>query len=138
MEFYVNTRRKNNKLQGEITKVLKRNKTEYVGIIQVNKNFAFVIPDNRKINVDIYIPLKKIKEAKEGQKVVVKIVDWPQKADCPTGKIIKILGQPGEHHTEIHSILSEFNLPYEFSKKFNYTNKIDTSISEKEIKKEKI
>ena len=92
VEFYVNTRRKNNKLQGEITKVLKRNKTEYVGIIQVNKNFAFVIPDNRKINVDIYVPLKKIKEAKGGQKVVVKIVDWPQKADCPTGKIIKILG----------------------------------------------
>lgn len=138
VEFYVNTRRKNNKLQGEITKVLKRNKTEYVGIIQVNKNFAFVIPDNRKINVDIYIPLKKIKEAKEGQKVVVKIVDWPQKADCPTGKIIKILGQPGEHHTEIHSILSEFNLPYEFSKEvLDYTNKIDTSISEKEIKKRK-
>ena len=54
MQFYVNTRRKNNKLQGEITKVLKRNKTEYVGIIQVNKNFAFVIPDNRKINIDIY------------------------------------------------------------------------------------
>ena len=79
MEFYVNTRKKNNKLQGEITKILKRNKTEYVGIIQVNKNFAFVIPDNRKINVDIYVPLKKIEEAKEGQKVVVKIVDWPQK-----------------------------------------------------------
>ena len=79
----------------------KKKQTEFVGIIQINKNFAFVIPDDRKMPVDIYVPLKKIKNAKEGQKVLVKVVEWQSKAECPTGKVVEVLGDAGEHQTEI-------------------------------------
>ena len=136
VQFYLLKRRKEKKLSGEISQIIKRNKKNYVGIIQINKNFAFVIPDDKKIKGDIYIPLKKINEAKEGQKVIAQIEDWPEKAECPVGKVIKILGEPGEHHTEIHSILAEYNLPYKFSKEvLDFTKKIDFSISKEEIRK---
>ena len=136
VKFYLLKRRKEKKLSGEIIQITKREKQNYVGIIQINKNFAFVIPDDKKIKVDIYIPLKKINKAKEGQKVISQIEDWPAKAECPVGKVIKILGEPGEHHTEIHSILSEYNLPNKFSKEvLDYTKKLDFSISKQEIRK---
>lgn len=136
VEFYVLKRKKKGKLEGEITQIIKRTKTEYVGVIQINKNFAFVIPDNKQMPVDIYIPLKKIKNAKEGQKVVVKIVEWPSKAECPTGKVVEVLGDAGDHQTEIHAILAAYGLPYKFEKEIEeFANALDTSITEEEIKK---
>ena len=136
VEFYVHKRRNNNRLEGEITQIIKRSKRDYVGIIQINKKFAFVIPDDRKMPVDIYIPLKKIKKAEDGQKVLVRIEDWPDKADCPNGKVIEILGLPGDHQTEIHAILADYGLPNKFTPDVeDFANKINTNISEKEIKK---
>lgn len=136
VEFYVLKRKKRGKLEGEITQITKRTKTEYVGVIQINKNFAFVIPDNKQMPVDIYIPLKKIKDAKEGQKVLVKIVEWSSKAECPTGKVIEVLGDAGDHQTEIHAILAAYGLPYKFEKEIEeFANALDTSITEEEIKK---
>ena len=136
VEFYVHKRKKRGRYEGEITQVLNRHKTEFVGIIQINKNFAFVIPDNRKMPVDIYVPLKKIKNAKEGQKVLVKVVEWQSKADCPTGKVVEVLGDAGEHQTEIHAILAAYGLPYKFEKNVeDFANKLDTSITLEEIEK---
>ena len=136
VQFYVHKRRKNNLLEGEVTQIIKRSKQNYVGIIQINKNFAFVIPDNRKMSVDIYIPLKKTKKAEDGQKVLVRIEDWPDKADCPNGKVIEILGIPGDHQTEIHAILADYGLPYKFTPEVeNFANKINTNIIDTEIKK---
>ena len=86
--------------------------------------------------VDIYVPLKKIKNAKEGQKVLVKIVEWPSKAECPTGKVVEVLGDAGDHQTEIHAILAAYGLPYKFDKKVeDFANNLDTSITKEEIKK---
>ena len=136
VQFYVHKRRNNSRLEGEVTQIIKRSKQDYVGIIQINKNFAFVIPDNRKMTVDIYIPLKKIKKAEDGQKVLVRIEDWPDKADCPNGKVIEILGIPGDHQTEIHAILADYGLPYKFTPEVeNFANKINTNIIDTEIKK---
>ncbi len=136
VELYVYKRRKRGKLEGEITKVIKRAKTEYVGVIQIHKNYAFLIADNTKMYTDIFIPINKINKAEDGDKVLVKFEDWPEKADSPYGKVIKVLGKPGEHDTEIHSILAEYGLPYEFSQEVEeYANKIDTSINTAEIKK---
>lgn len=136
VEFYVHKRRNNNRLEGEIIQIIKRSKRDYVGIIQINKKFAFVIPDDRKMPVDIYIPLKKIKKAEDGQKVLVRIEDWPDKADCPNGNVIEILGLPGDHQTEIHAILADYGLPNKFTPDVeDFANKINTNISEKEIKK---
>ncbi len=136
VEIYVYKRRKRGKLEGEITQIIKRARTEYVGIIQVNEKFAFVIPDSPKMYKDIFVPINKIKDAEEGDKVLVKLEDWPDKADSPYGRVTKVLGKPGEHNTEIHAILAEFGLPYEFPYKVEeYANKLDTSITEDEISK---
>ena len=136
VEFYIHKRKKRGRHEGEITQVLKRSKTEFVGIIQINKNFAFVVPDDRKMPVDIYVPLKKTKNAKEGQKVLVKVVEWQSKAECPTGKVIEILGDAGDHQTEIHAILANYGLPYNFEKEVeDYAKELDTSITKEEIKK---
>ena len=136
VEFYVFKRKFRGKIEGEITHILNRVKSEFVGVIQIHKSYAFVIPDDYKMYKDIFVPLNKTYKAEDGDKVLVKLEDWPEKADSPFGKVLKVLGKPGEHNTEIHSILAEYGLPYEFPHEVeDYANKIDTSINEEEIKK---
>ena len=138
VEFYVYKRRRNGRLEGEITKIVKRDKTEFVGVIQISEKFAFVVVDNRKLSKDLFIPKDKINGAKNGDKVLVEFEKWPDRADSPYGKILKVLGIPGEHNTEIHSILSTYGLPYEFPIEVqDYANQLDTSISSEEISKRK-
>ncbi len=134
VEFYVYKRRKHGKMEGEITQVLKRTKTEYVGVIQVHNNYAFVIPDSNKMYKDIFVPINKINKAEDGDKVLVSLEDWPEKEDSPNGKVLKVLGKPGEHNTEIHAILAEYGLPYEFPLEVEeFANNLDTSITAEEI-----
>ena len=136
VELYIYKRRKRGKLEGEITQIIKRARTEYVGVIQIHKNYAFVVADDSKMYKDIFIPINKINKAEEGDKVLVKLEDWLENTDSPYGKVIKTLGKPGEHNTEIHSILAEYGLPYEFPHKVeDYANKLDTSITPEEINK---
>jgi ribonuclease R len=138
VEFYVYKRRHRGKLEGEITQVLKRDKSEYVGVIQMqkNNNFAFVVADSNKMYKDIFVPINKTLKAEDGDKVLVKLEDWPENADSPNGKVIQVLGKPGDHNTEIHSILAEYGLPYEFPHEVEeFANKIDTSITSEEISK---
>ena len=136
VEVYVYKRRKNNRPEGEITNIIKRKKTEFVGVLQMQKNFAFVVVSNQKMYTDIFVPKNKIKNAQDGDKVVVEIEDWPMRADSPFGNVTQVLGKPGEHDTEIHSILAEYGLPYEFPAEVeHFANKIDTSIQKDEIKK---
>ena len=136
VEFYVYKRKKHGKIEGEITQILKREKSEYVGVIQIHDKYAFVIADSNKMYKDIFVPINKILDAKDGDKVLVKLEDWPEKADSPYGKVIQVLGRPGEHNTEIHSILAEYGLPYEFPYEIEqFANQIDTSISKEEISK---
>ena len=136
VELYIYKRKKNGKQEGEITQIIKRSRTEYVGIVQMNEKFAFVVPDSNKMPVDVFVPLSKTLKAEDGDKVLVTLEEWPEKADCPNGTIIKILGKPGEHNTEIHSILAEYGLPNEFPTEVeNFANNINTSITEDEILK---
>ncbi|EDP96818.1 ribonuclease R [Kordia algicida OT-1] len=136
VEVYVYKRRKNNRPEGEITDVIKRKKTEFVGVLQMQKNFAFVVVSNQKMYTDIFVPKAKINHAQNGDKVLVEIEDWPARADSPFGNVTQILGKPGEHDTEIHSILAEYGLPYEFPAEVEkFANKIDLSIQADEIKK---
>ena len=136
VEVYVFKRKKGGKTEGEVTKILERKRTEFVGTIQVQENFAFVDVTDYKMYTDIFVPKNKINGAKNGEKVLVAMEDWPEKADSPFGSVIKVLGMPGEHNTEIHSILAQYGLPYEFPKEVeDFANKIDTSIKASEIKK---
>ena len=116
VKAYVYTKRRNKKLEADVVEVLARAKEEFVGTLQMSKNFGFVLPDSGKMYADIFISKGKMGDAEHGDKVVAKITDWPDNSKNPFGKITKVLGKPGDHNTEIHSILLEYGLPYEFPK----------------------
>ncbi|CAM3931647.1 ribonuclease R [Flavobacterium sinopsychrotolerans] len=136
VKVYVYNRRKGKRPEGEVIEVLERHKTDFVGVIDIQANFAFVSTANPKMYTDIFIPKDKIGEAEQGDVVLVHIEDWPARADSPFGSVIKVLGKPGEHDTEIHAILAEYGLPSEFPIEVEtFAQKIDTSIEESEIAK---
>ena len=136
VEVYVFSRRKKNKYYGEITSLVKRDKNEYVGKIEISEKFSFVIIDNKRIHVDIFVPISFINNAKNNDKVLVEITEWRKNSQSPNGIIKKVLGTEGEHNTEIHSILAEYGLPYDFEKEIkDYANNIDTTINYKEVSK---
>jgi ribonuclease R len=99
-----------------VVEIIERKHKTIVGIIDVKQKFAFLTPNNKRIHVDIYISIEHLNGAKNGQMVVAEITDWPETADCPYGRITKVLGNPGEHATEMNAIMEEFNLPGPFSK----------------------
>ncbi|MGQ3677630.1 ribonuclease R [Tenacibaculum discolor] len=114
VKAYVYKKRRSNKLEADVVEIIERAKTEFVGVLQMNKNFGFVIPDSNKMYADIFISQSKLNGANDGDKVVASMTDWPENSKNPFGKITQVLGRPGDHDTEIHSILLEYGLPYEF------------------------
>ena len=136
VEIYVYNRRRRKRSEGEITKILKRKRTEFVGTLQKKKDFGFVVIDDKSMYTDFFISGNKLNGAENGDKVVVEYEEWPDKADSPFGRVIRVLGTPGEHHTEIHSILAQYGLPHDFPEEVEeFANQIDTSINEEEIDK---
>jgi len=134
VKAYVYKRNRSNKLEADIIEIIERDKTTFVGVLQMSKNFGFVLCDNQKMYVDIFISKARVNGAEHGDKVQVKITDWPENSKNPFGKIIQVLGKPGDHNTEIHSILLEYGLPYKFE---NEVEKDASSLS-LEITKEEI
>lgn len=129
---------KGKKLEGSVLEVLERTRTEFVGTLQVvpHKDFGFVVCDKKTINTDIFIPKGKFGGAEDGNKVIVKMTEWKPGDKNPEGEIIKVLGAPGEHETEIHSILAEYGLPYSFPEEVERdADKIDRSINDAEVAK---
>jgi len=108
-------RRKGKKTEGQVVEILKRNKKQFVGTIEVSRNFAFLIPDNPSMPVHIFIPLTHLNGAKNGQKVVAEITEWPPQSENPFGEIKHVLGMPGNNDVEMDSILAEFEFPLFFS-----------------------
>jgi len=136
VEVYVFKRKRGGKIEGEITKIIERKRTEFVGTINIQDRFAFVEMNDHKMYTDIFVHKSNINGAQQGERVLVSIIDWPEKADSPNGNVIKSLGMPGEHNTEIHSILAQYGLPYEFPAEVeDFANKIDTTIQPEEIAK---
>ncbi len=122
--------------EGEVLEILERGNDTYVGTIKLNKNYGFVIPDSKKVHGDVYIPTGKLKGAEDGQKVIVKITEWPSRDKKAIGKITEILGDAGTNDAEMHSILAEFDLPNHFPKEVEeYAEGISTEIHAKEIAK---
>ena len=136
VKVYTYNKRGSKKLEADVVEVLERAKTEFVGVLQLNKNFGFVLPDNNKMYADIFISQNKINGAEDGDKVVATITDWPQNSKNPFGKITNVLGKPGDHNTEIHSILVEYGLPYEFPKEVeDEAENLSIEITKEEIRK---
>ncbi len=129
-------RRKGRKLEGQIVEVLKRTKENYVGVLEISKNFAFLIPDNSAVPIDIFVPIAKIKGAKNGEKVIVKLTEWPEHSKNPFGEVIQVLGMPGDNNVEMQSILAEFDFPLSFPPHVEKAaDQISDLISEDEISK---
>jgi ribonuclease R len=125
--------------EGKVVEVLKRNRTRFVGRIDVSANFAFVIPDFRKIHQDFFIYPENIKGAKTNDKVVVEVTSWPESSDKkPEARVLQILGKAGENEAEIHSIMAEFDLPFRFPEQVEQeAETIEEGITRQEIKKRK-
>ncbi len=129
-------RRKKRSPEGEITEVVKRNKTKFAGVVSINKDFAFLIVTERNMPYDIFIPMKNLNGAEHGKKAVAEITHWADHQKNPTGKIIDILGDEGDNDAEMHAILTEFNLPYKFPEHLTkLAEKIPTEITKEEISK---
>ncbi len=114
VKVYIYPDKRGKRKEGEVVEVLQRNKTEFVGTIQVLPKFCFFIPDNHKLHVDFFVPLDKSKGAKNGEKVQVKFVEWRKGDTNPTGEVSSVFGLPGDHKTEMNAIMAEFGLPPEF------------------------
>lgn len=119
------------KLEGKVTEVISRYKTEFVGKVQIGKKSTFVIPDSNRIPVDFYIKGGLV--AEDNQKVIVELVKWTD-SKSPQGKIVKILGDSGDNNAEMNSIMYEYNLPVDFPQDvINEAELVPEIISEKEI-----
>ena len=127
-------KRKDHKTEGQITEVIERRKDTYVGILETNKNFGFVIADSQNMPYDIFIQPDHLKNAKNGEKVIVKIIEWPEHANNPFGEITEVLGMPGNNDVEMKSILADNDFPLSFSREVEQAaEKLDASISKEEI-----
>ena len=124
-------KRKNRNPEGEVIEILERANDTFVGTLKVEKFYAYLLTENRTLANDIFIPKDKLKGGKNGDKAVVKIVEWPKEAKNPIGQVIDILGKAGENTTEMHAILAEFGLPYVYPKNVETAaEKIPAEISE--------
>jgi ribonuclease R len=139
VEVSIWARRKKQRPEGEITQIIKRNKTKFAGIVSItNDNIAFLIVTERNMPYDIFIPPRNLNGAEHGKKAVAEITHWDEKQKNPTGKIIDILGDEGDNDAEMHAILTEFNLPYKFPDHLSkLAEKIPVEITEEEISKRK-
>jgi ribonuclease R len=132
----VSRKKSGKRLEGEVLSVVSRNKTTFVGLLDISDKTAFLIADNQKIHVDFFLSRDKIKNAQDGEKAIVELVEWPVERKNPFAKIVKVLGKAGDHEVEMHAIIEEFGLPYEFPMfVINESEKISQEIQPSEIAK---
>lgn len=110
--FYA--KRRGREPQGEVIEIIERSNDSFVGTLEVGNGYAFLLTENRTLANDIFIPKAFLKGGRTGDKAVVKVVEWPAKANNPIGQVIDILGRAGDNNTEMHAILAEFGLPYTY------------------------
>lgn len=109
-------RRRGHVREAQVTAILQRADKSFVGRLSVRKDFAFLLTEDRTLSNDIFIPKNQLKGGKDGDKVIVKIIEWPEGSKNPIGKVVEVLGKSGENETEMHAILAEFGLPYTYPK----------------------
>lgn len=136
VKVHVFERKKGRKREGEVVDILQRAKTDFTGTIDISQSYAFFLPDDRKMLHDIFIPLDNLNGAKDGEKVVVSITEWPKNAKNPIGKVKNVLGKKGENETEMNAILADYGFPLQFPKEVDEAaNAIPEAISKEEIAK---
>ena len=136
VSVYVYKRRRNGRIEGEVAQVLKRHQTEYVGIYQHADKFGFVMCTGQNLHTDFFIPGTHINGAKDGDKVLVQLEGWAEQSESPIAKVVRVFGQAGGHQSEIHAILAQYGLPYDFPEDvIKASQKIDSKITTEDYKK---
>ena len=131
-------KRKDRKPEGEIVEVLQRKHTDFVGVVHLSRGYVYVVPDMDSVPIDIFVPKEMVHGAKNGQKVVVHLVDWPENSGNPFGEIIRVLGNPGENNVEMESILLAHDYPLDFSEEVQKEAAgIPTKIQKSEVRSRK-
>ncbi|PKP00780.1 MAG: ribonuclease R [Bacteroidetes bacterium HGW-Bacteroidetes-9] len=126
--------RKGRKTEGQIVEVIERARTTFVGTVQISGKFAFLVPDDVSIPVDIFIPKESLNSVKNGQKAIARMTDWPERSKNPFGEIVQVLGDPGNNDVEMNSILATFEFPLQFNPRtIKESDNIPVEITEKEI-----
>lgn len=136
VKVHVYDSKKRKKREGEVVDILQRAKVDFTGTIDISQSYAFFLADDRKMLHDIFVPLDNLNGAKDGEKVVVTIIEWPKNAKNPIGKVKSILGKKGENDTEMNAILADFGFPLSFPEEVEHAaNSIPEEISKEEIAK---
>ena len=136
VKVHVTVSNRSGKPDGEIVEVLERAKTKFVGVLQAERGFGFLIADDQRMNVDIFIGNDDLNGARDGEKVIVEMTDWDKGAKNPFGRVVMVLGKPGENDTEMHSILADFDFPLSFPDNVEAeAEAIPTEITKDEIAK---
>ena len=127
-------RSKHHVREAAVTEIVKRSDKTFVGTLQVQKGYAYLLTEDRTLANDIFIPRENLKKGKTGDKAVVRIVEWPDRAKNPIGKVVDILGKTGENNAEMHAILAEYGLPYTYpSQVEKAAEKLTPGITEEEV-----
>ena len=136
VKVYLFARRKKRQPEGEVVEVIKKAKSTFVGVVEISKNFAFLLTEGKHMPYDLFIPMGSLKGAMNGDKAIARITDWPKDAKNPIGEIVEVIGRPGDNDVEMHAILAEFELPYKFPEHINEeAEKIPVEITADEVKK---
>lgn len=122
--------------EGKVIEVVRRNRTRYVGKLELSKNFAFVVADHRKVHTDFFVYPENLNGARNGDKVIIEVTSWSENDRKPEAKVAEVLGKAGENEAEIHSIMAEFGLPFRFPEHVEKeSEKIPEGITKEEISK---
>lgn len=136
VKVYVYAKNKGRKKDGEVVEILQRAKMDFTGIVNLSDRFAFFIPDDRKMLHDIFIPIDSLNGAKDKDKAIARIVDWPEDAKNPIGQITHVLGKQGENNAEMNAILADYGFPLAFPDEVEkQAEAIEEIISPEEIAK---
>lgn len=131
-------RRKNREREGEVIEILERANDTFVGRLKVDRHYAFLLTESRTLANDIFIPKERLKGAKDGDKVVVRVAEWPDDAKNPIGQVIDVLGRAGDNTTEMHAILAEYGLPYSYPENVEHAaEQIPAEISAEDLAERK-
>ncbi|MDB1932019.1 ribonuclease R [Clostridium tertium] len=126
------------KREGEVREVLERSNNKIIGVYEDSRNFGFVVPEDTRLNQDIFISKKDRNGAKDGDVVICEIVKWADKRRSPEGIVKEVLGRKGDKGLDILTIIKKYGLPEEFPEKvLSYAENIEEEIDSKEYTRRK-
>ena len=132
----LSARSKRRRPEGEVVEILERKRDTFVGIVQCSPHYAFLVPTGKQMPYDIFIPVEELNGARNGVKAVVRITSWPDNQKNPVGKVVEVLGKPGDNNTEMNAIMAEFGLPVAFPDTVERAaNRIGEGIPAEEVKR---